>query len=582
MGGGTLDAHRSATVSKLHLSRSHDVTNFGVPAPRSIHRVAIEPCQVIGIVAASLGIVAILGLARATPTEVFIGDIAEFQTLGITGGLAHANGYSLYITVANLFALLPLGPLADAAYRINLLSTVFGGLTVGLLTFFVARVANSVVAGVFAGLAFFLLEPMWAVATVAQPYTFDTTMTLVVLLFLTKWAYGSTETANQELTASSSVTSWLRQAAASLTSSEGTSASGWPLYVAMFTWGASFGIHNATILLAPAVAMLTVFTFPWRSDFRRGTSLFAKASIAFVLGVVVYVATWFFQDSRNVPHDFMRILGWIAPNTWIPSLDTPLKRFWFEASNQQWRPAFFALPVRSVGGNVLRYLLELVTLFSIPGLVLVGLGGVDMLMRRPRLALALGLWFGAHLGFWLTFGIADLQRHLLPGYMLLATWCGVGVSVLVRFLTSHPVDFWNRTRQRFSPVVRLALIGSLAWLVLLPGARNAWLVMRGDCLIDRAMYGHAPMILDEPETYARQAVSDLPVNSVVFTNWRHHFTLVYAALFQDGRKDILFTLLDHYARSTAMGSYASLHRSLYVVEAPRSYPDRLQLKPVIE
>jgi hypothetical protein len=555
------------------------VTNQCVDEPRSIHLVAIEPCQVVGIVAAGLGIVAILGLARATPTQVFTGDIAEFQTLGITGGLAHANGYSVYITIANLFALLPIGPIADAAYRINLLSAVFGGLTVGLLTFFVARVANSVVAGVFAGLAFFLLKPTWALGTVASPYTFDTTITLIVLLFLNKWAHGSTESAIQELTASSSVTSWLRHAAASITSPEGSPASGWPLYVAMFAWGASFGVHNATILLTPAVAMLTVLTFPWRRDFRRATSLFTNASVGFVLGLVVYLATWFFQDSRNVPHDFMRILGWIAPNTWIPSLDTPLKRFWFEASNQEWRPSFFAMPLRGVGGNVLAYLRELVTFFTIPGLALVGLGVVDMLRRRPRLAFALGLWFATHLGFWFTFSIGDLPRHLLPGYMLIATWCGIGVSVLLRFLNSLPGDFWHRQRQA---ALQVALIGSLAWLVLLPGARVAWLVTRGDRLVDRTMDQYAPMIPDEPEKYARRAVSGLPANSVVFTNWKHHFTLVYAAAFQDGRKDILFTRIDHYARDAAMRSYASLQRSLYVAETSRSHSDRPQLKLVIE
>ena len=151
---------------------------------------SVANASIAAIASTLLGLAALVALGRATPRLAFYGDVAQFQLLGLLGGLAHANGYPVYITLANLFALLPIGSPSEAAYRVNLLSAVLGAVSVGLVSLFVARVGRSVLAGLFAGLAFLALGATWSLATVATPYTLDTTLTLVVFLLLAAWFTG--------------------------------------------------------------------------------------------------------------------------------------------------------------------------------------------------------------------------------------------------------------------------------------------------------------------------------------------------------------------------------------------------------
>jgi hypothetical protein len=108
----------------------------------------------------------------------------------------------------------------------------------------------------------------------------------------------------------------------------------------------------------------------------------------------------------------------------------------------------------------------------------------------------------------------------------------------------------------------------LATLVLLPNARTQIPVALGQQPVDyRAIQWHVPANLDEAEAYARLALSRLPPNAVVFAQWKQHFTLAYVAEFEAGRRDLLFTRIDHFAREEAVRRYAAT-RPLYFVESP--------------
>ena len=64
-------------------------------------------------------------------------DSLEFQLVTYQLGIAHPTGYPLYTLVGKLFTLLPVG---NVAYRVNLMSAVFGAATVSLLFLFIRRV----------------------------------------------------------------------------------------------------------------------------------------------------------------------------------------------------------------------------------------------------------------------------------------------------------------------------------------------------------------------------------------------------------------------------------------------------------
>ncbi len=515
-----------------------------------------------------LGLGALAAFARATPHQVFYGDVAEFQLLGLTGGLAHANGYPVYITLANLFALLPIGPLSEAAYRVNLLSAVFGGVAVGLAALFVADVTSAdllarqrwigVVAGIFAGLSFCLVGTTWALATVASPYTLDTATMLAVLLLVGRWSRG---------------------------------ASARYLDAGLFIWGVSFGGHDDTVLLAPGLAFLILTRLiPER---RKVVGAVPVAALWLFGGFAVFLATWAFQDSRNVPFDFMHTLGWIAPDTWIPSMRTPLDRFLFQATNQEWRHAFFALPLAQIEANVAGYFGNLPITFTLVGVELAAVGVVSALLRRPALGMALLLTFLAQMAFWMSYEIADLPKHLLPSYLLVALWVGLGAGEVVRLAVGTVEKLSERIAGRAvaGAAVGVVVAAALAWGSLVPLAEAYGPDATGQAPVDyEAIQDHVPASLGEAQAYAEGTVARLPRNAVVFAAWKQVFTLEYVAEFQEGRPDILVTREDSYANVSAVLAY-SVGRPDFFVDPPArwlppdlasrlvSVPPMYELKP---
>ncbi len=65
-------------------------------------------------------------------------DSLEFQLVTYRLGIAHPTGYPLYTILGRLFTFLPLG---DVAYRVNLMSALFGAATVSLVYLLILQIA---------------------------------------------------------------------------------------------------------------------------------------------------------------------------------------------------------------------------------------------------------------------------------------------------------------------------------------------------------------------------------------------------------------------------------------------------------
>jgi hypothetical protein len=85
-----------------------------------------RPPRLLALIPAAFAL--ILYLLTCSPTINFL-DSGELTTVAWTAGIAHPPGYPLYTLISLLFIHLPFG---DPAWRMNVLSALFGALAVGL------------------------------------------------------------------------------------------------------------------------------------------------------------------------------------------------------------------------------------------------------------------------------------------------------------------------------------------------------------------------------------------------------------------------------------------------------------------
>jgi Protein O-mannosyl-transferase TMEM260-like len=200
-----------------------------------------------GVVALSAFTVYVVTLA---PGLIGITDTPKFQFIGRILGTAHNPGYPLYVMVSHLFGYLPVGTLA---YRINLMSAVFGAASCGLLYVCARQLdANRWVAAC-AGLGFGFGATIWYSATIAEVYTFNGCLVAAIVAALLAWQR-------------SGRTAWF--------------------FGAVAVFALSLGLHTTVLFLVPAIALFACLVAP-RFALRPKTIVAAAGIVA--LGLMQYL-----------------------------------------------------------------------------------------------------------------------------------------------------------------------------------------------------------------------------------------------------------------------------------------------------
>lgn len=137
-----------------------------MPQPSSA---AGRPVRALLAAAALASIQTILYLMALHP-GVGDGDAAELQWAAPLLGIAHSPGYALQITAGKLFTLLPLG--GDAAWRMNLMSAVFGVLGALALFSAVRRITGRTVPALVAQAILAFGSVYWSQSLIAEVYVF--------------------------------------------------------------------------------------------------------------------------------------------------------------------------------------------------------------------------------------------------------------------------------------------------------------------------------------------------------------------------------------------------------------------------
>ncbi len=272
----------------------------------------------------------------------------ERDSLGHINGL-HAGipigptGYPIFVWVVQLFLIVPL---ESVAFRINLVSVVFGALSAAALYFVILRFLDTSIANCKDAQAgsinkwgmrlaailmtvWYIFSPIfWLVSTITEVYTFNVFMVLAILLALLRW----TETEKPTF-----------------------------FYGFCFLFGLSMGSHVTNILLVPGLVVLIFIRSPriWRMPkvWLVGLTLFLAAASQYIWVPLM----------RGYPGDgfFDRVIRYFLE--------------WFSSDGLSGRSFAYAWP--EVPSRLILFIEYSLEQFGLPGLIL-GVLGIGYLLRR--------------------------------------------------------------------------------------------------------------------------------------------------------------------------------------------------------
>ena len=428
-------------------------------------------------IALAVAALALILYGRTAAPGLLPGDGGEFQTLTYLLGSTHPTGYPVYLVLARLFTLLPLGELA---YRVNLFSAVMGALTVSGI-YLCGRLLSGYRAVAAAGALALTVSPtLWSQALIAEVYTAGAAFFIFILFALLLWDKSSSNK---------------------------------PLLAAALLGGMSLGVHMSVALLAPAVLLFLLL------HWRRGWRMWKTAVFGALVGLVVTVLLFTLIDWNNPSASYFNSVIEPSRSAWgyeAGQIDGPLEHLLFGWQGRQFQYLMFS-DVRTVMSQQAGdYWDNLGNELAMPLILLAVIGGIWLLLRRPRvLALLLAALIVQLLVFF-NYEIWDLYVFYIPSYVLLLLFAIAGLGALIEIM-----DWALSKLSNGQPVSEGVMDITLAILVLLFAA---WPVFQPRQ--EGFTAGEVSFEFDEYPEYnsnlkliAAATVADLPQKAIVFTSW---------------------------------------------------------------
>ena len=341
-------------------------------------------------------------------------DSMELQIAARVGGIIHPPGSPQYLMLGRLAMDLLPGP--NAAYRLNLMSSIFAAAMTGALFLLAYRLSQNLVASSYVALTVALSPRLWYQASIAELYALNAFYVALVLFLLISWHQ--------------------------------TGRRGF-FWAAMVAYALSFGNHLSMILLLPAVLYVVEITD--RSMLLRPRNLLLVLLIV-ALGALQYL---------YVP---LRVAANPPFCNYCPSEAGSLLDY---LTGGPFKGQMFSLPRR----DVLARLPEATGLFArqfFPwGLALGVVGLWELFQRRAELAWTLVLALAPQLLFVMTYAIPDWHDFMTPAYVIFAPLVGYGAWRLWEALRPQADDLLLRGRVLAGHTYPVVLVTLAAFAVAL-------------------------------------------------------------------------------------------------------------------
>ena len=393
-------------------------------------------------------LVALLFYSWTLAPTVTLTDSGELVVVARGLGIAHPPGVPLWIILAHLASLVPLG---NVAQRINFSSAVFAALTCAMLTLVVAEVivtasylaaakrrkkgskkieelavTHPMVAApaLGAGLLMAFSRTLWSYATITEVYALNALLIVTIFFLMLRWRRRIVEDRMH------------------LSTGQVTRHDVF-LYSAALIFGLALGVHHVTVALTlPAVAVIVFRTQGVR--FFTGRRLVYAALIS--IGALVAVYAYLPLAASRSP-----VINWGHPRS--------LQEIWWHLTGRQYQ-VYFSFKPEIMGEQFAEFCRMALREFSFPWLPLslvLAFAGLGDAFKRDRTI----FWFLltiviADLAYALSYEIAeDKDAYYLPTFISIAIAAGLGIRWLIRGALSKSL-----------PVVKPSLAAVVAVLVV--------------------------------------------------------------------------------------------------------------------
>lgn len=394
-----------------------------------------------------IGVALLVLYALTTPNSVMLEDDGLFIMASFDAGVAHPPGYPLFTFLGHLFSLLPVG---TPAWRMHLLSGLFGALACCVLYLIALRLRLPVWASALAALGWGVSEHFWSQAIITEVYTLNALLCVLTLYFC-------------------------------LRASDGVRI-GTPLHSGMLNAAAlcfGLGIANHLPLMVLAFPGYALLLLPhWRP--------LLKHHLLRLLGITLGVAAVFYA--------WMVWRSWQSDLTFYGPLDLELFINWYLTRSGYSTVDFSpSATLSDTAAFVWMFVRELNASLSIVGTALVGFGlywarqkkhgrialstlvimfahslliilirqvdydDVNISVYRPYPITAYGLW-----ALWVGYGAFALYEVLQSRFNKMATRAiAAGFFLLPAFLLTNNLEANNRGDDTFAHDYALAILNSL-------------------------------------------------------------------------------------------------------------------------
>jgi hypothetical protein len=353
-------------------------------------------------------------------------------------GVAHPPGTPLWVMLAHLASLVPVG---NVAVRINFSSAVFAALACAMLTLVVAEVLvtascfaaprrrnravrqgsnieSSNAGGLLtfapalgAGLLMAFSRTLWAYSTITEVYALNALLVLLVFFLVVRWRRRITETRTDSRVAVATHDTWI--------------------YTAAFIFGLAMGVHHVTVALTlPAIAVVVYKT--------EGLTFFTSRRLLYAalisVGALILVYSYLPWAASRSP-----TMNWGNPRS--------LQEIWWHITGRQYR-VFFSFSPATVGAQFIEFCRMAGREFGfawLPLALFLAGAGLASAYKRDRTA----FWFLllivlADLAYALNYEIAeDKDAYYLPAFISIAIAAGLGIQWLVERAASRRSPMWT-------------------------------------------------------------------------------------------------------------------------------------------